>query len=270
MIFASDLDRTLIYTKKLIKDSDRDIILAERYLDKELSFMKKDVLEKLMNIRSKILFIPVTTRTIEQYNRIFLITDYIKPDYAVVSNGGNILIKGEVDREWKEIINRKVSKIVPHLIVKKRFLESFEDTTWIERMVFRDELFYSVHFLNKELINLQELEEFKSWVEDNEWHISLQGRKLYIVPNCVNKWDALLYIKERENKSKVISAGDSFLDYPILINAEHPICASHGELKALIEGKKVEQRHISMTKSSGISASEDIVKIVNDLICQNV
>lgn len=270
MIFASDLDRTLIYTKKLIGDSDKDIVLAERYLGKDLSFMKRGALEKLLSIKKKILFIPVTTRTIEQYNRIFLMSEQIKPDYAIVSNGGNILVNGEVDRQWKKIIKDKVDKIISYKIVEKRFLESFKDNSWIDKMVFRDNLFYSVHFQDKNLIRIQELEEFKAWVEKKGWHISIQGKKLYIVPNCVNKWDAVLYIKEKEKKSRIVSSGDSFLDYPILINSDYSICAYHGELKDLIESKKLKQKHIYVTKSSGISASEEITEIVSNMICRNV
>lgn len=268
MIFASDLDRTLIYSKKLIEDRDKDVVLVEKYEGKDLSFMKRQVINKLMDMQNqnKILFIPVTTRTIDQYNRIFIMSEKIKPFYAVVSNGGNILINGQKDRQWREIINKKINKIIDHSLVKKKFLESFTCDKWIRKIVLRDEIFYSVHFDNKELINHEELRKFKKWAYENEWDISLQSKKLYIVPKCVNKWDALLYIKEKENKSKIISAGDSYLDYPILINADYPICAAHGELKYLMKNNEIEQGHISITKESGIKASEEIIQRVYNFI----
>jgi len=265
MIFASDLDRTLIYSRKLIEDTDNEIILVERYDGKELSFMRKRALERLKGISEKMLFIPVTTRTIEQYKRIFIIEDYIKPTYAITSNGGNILKNGEVDEQWREIINNKVNSLTPHETVKEKFLKSFSHISWINKMILRDNLFYSVHFEKQTDINLTELEGFRKWAEDNHWKVSLQGKKLYIVPEPVNKWDAVLYIKNIENKTKVISAGDSYLDYPILINADHAICPSHGELKLLIDNKKVKKNHIKMTISEGIGASEEIMEIVRKL-----
>lgn len=267
MIFASDLDRTLIYTKKLIEEENEDIVLAERYLGKELSYMKSGVIEKIRKIiKNKVLFIPVTTRTIEQYNRIFIIHESIKPTYAIVSNGGNILINGKVDTEWRNIIRKAVNKIIHYKFVEKKFLDSFKDTSWIDKMVLRDELFFSVHFKDKELINVDEFNNFKNWAEENKWTVSLQGRKLYIVPEPVNKWDALLYLKEKEKKKKIISAGDSFLDYPLLINADYAVCAAHGELKSLIEEKIVKQEHIFLTEKRGINASEEILERVENLV----
>lgn len=265
MIFASDLDRTLIYSRKLIEDNDNEIILVERHDGKEISFMRKKALQMLKNLSPEILFVPVTTRTIDQYKRIFIMEEYIKPMYAITSNGGNILVNGEVDKQWREEINRKVSKLVHHEIVKERFLSCFTNTSWIKKMIFRDNLFYSLHFEDKALVNFKELQNFIAWAEENKWKVSLQSRKLYIVPKAVNKWDAVLYIKNKENKTKVVSAGDSYLDYPILINSDYSICPSHGELKELLCSNKLKKAHITMTDSVGISASEEIVGIVGKL-----
>ncbi|WMJ79896.1 HAD family hydrolase [Clostridium sp. MB40-C1] len=265
MIFASDLDRTLIYSKKLIDHNGEDIVLVERYNGEDLSFMKKAVIDKLGNMKEKIMFIPVTTRTIDQYNRIFMIKDHIKPKYAVVSNGGNILINGEIDKDWRNIIEKKIERVIHYKFVQKRFLESFKDVSWINKMILRDKLFFSIHFDNKDKINLDELYKFKEWAEANYWNVSLQGRKLYIVPSAVNKWDAVLYIKQKERIDKVVSAGDSLLDYPILINAEYSMCASHGELFKMIQDKILNKEHIVLTDSMGIDASEEIVNNVVNL-----
>ncbi|MCY6484944.1 hypothetical protein OW763_11380 [Clostridium aestuarii] len=266
MIFASDLDRTLIYSRRLIEENDKNSVLVERYLGEELSFMKESVINKLKKLRNKVLFIPVTTRTIDQYNRIFGIKDEIKPKYAIVSNGGNILIDGQIDTEWRNKIKTDVDKIINYRFIEKRFLQNFKDTSWINKMIFRDGLFFSIHFKDKNLIDIEELENFKQWAEKNHWKVSLQTRKLYLVPEPVNKWSALIYIKNKEKKKKIISAGDSFLDYPLLINADYSICAAHGELKELIEKNDVKQKHITMTERIGINASEEIISIVENLV----
>jgi len=265
MIFASDLDRTLIYSRKLIEDKDKRIVLVERYEGKELSFMRIDVIEKLIKINGKILFVPVTTRTIDQYKRIFIMEEKIKPTYAVVSNGGNIIINGKVDMEWRNLIEEKLTMVESHNIVKEKFLESFFNIQWIKKLILRDNLFYSVHFEDKADVNLRQLEEFKKWGKEKGWNISLQSKKLYLVPEPVNKWDAVSYIKKKEGKNKVIAAGDSYLDYPILINSNHSICPSHGELKELFDFKKIDRRNIIMTSKMGIEASEEILEIVEKL-----
>lgn len=265
MIFASDLDRTLIYSRKLIEDKDINIELVERYEGKELSFMRIIAIEKLLKIKERILFIPVTTRTIEQYKRIFIMEEKIKPAYAVVSNGGNIIINQKVDMEWRNIIEEKLSTVERHDIVKEKFLESFFNTQWIKKFILRDNLFYSVHFEDKANVNLSQLEEFEKWSKEKGWSISLQSKKLYLVPEPVNKWDAVAYIKKKEGINKVIAAGDSYLDYPILINSEHSICPSHGELKELFDFQKVDRKNIIMTRKTGIEASEEILEMVEKL-----
>lgn len=274
MIFASDLDRTLIYSKKLIKDFDENIVLVERYNGKDLSFMKKAVIETLKKMKKNIMFIPVTTRTLEQYNRIFMISDYIKPKYAVVSNGGNILINGKIDENWRKIIKQKLENIMHYKFVKKRFLRSFKDVSWINKIVLRDNLFFSIHFNDKNEINKEDMALFKNWAEENDWRVSLQEKKLYIIPSIVNKWDAVLYIKEREKRKRVISAGDSALDYPILINAEISMCASHGELFNMIKENIVNKGHILLTNNVGIDASDEIIRNVEEVnfadFCHNI
>ena len=54
-------------------------------------------------------FIPVTTRTIEQFQRISLFQDEIIPEYAITSNGGNILHNGKQDGTWNRIVKERLS-----------------------------------------------------------------------------------------------------------------------------------------------------------------
>ncbi len=73
------------------------------YKDSEpLSYMTKDAQQKLIEIRGKWTFVPVTTRTMEQYKRINLFHNEHVPQYAITSNGGNVLINGEPDLLWRE------------------------------------------------------------------------------------------------------------------------------------------------------------------------
>lgn len=274
MIFASDLDRTLIYSKKLINNFDENIVLVERYNGKDLSFMKKRVIETLKEMKKNIIFIPVTTRTLEQYNRIFMISEYIKPKYAIVSNGGNILIDGKIDENWIKIIKQRLENIIHYKFVKKKFLQSFKDISWINKLVLRDNLFFSVHFNDKNEINKEDMALFKNWAEENHWRVSVQEKKLYIIPSVVNKWDAVFYIKNMEKRKKIISAGDSALDYPILINAEISMCASHGELFNMIKENEVNKGNISLTHNVGIDASDEIIRNVEEIsfdgFCRNI
>ncbi|MBE8948972.1 MAG: HAD hydrolase family protein, partial [Quinella sp. 3Q1] len=87
ILFACDLDNTLIYSYKHRRAED---ICVEIYDGREQSFMSPRSLELLKKIAEKILFVPITTRSIEQYRRIFWAADF-KPTVAVVANGAYIL-----------------------------------------------------------------------------------------------------------------------------------------------------------------------------------
>lgn len=74
-MFASDLDRTLIYSNKALADfgqSGEDLIGVERKDGREIAFMTQEARSLLKEISAQMLFVPVTTRTYEQYKRIFI------------------------------------------------------------------------------------------------------------------------------------------------------------------------------------------------------
>ena len=97
-LFACDLDNTLIHSYKHREDGD---ICVEIYNSREQSFISPRVLELLQKITAEILFIPVTTRSVEQYKRIQWL-EGTTPEFAVVSNGANLIHNGNIDSEWQQ------------------------------------------------------------------------------------------------------------------------------------------------------------------------
>ncbi|MDR2137476.1 MAG: hypothetical protein LBO68_04225, partial [Synergistaceae bacterium] len=67
MIFASDLDNTLIHSYKRALPSD---ICVERKDGRALSFMTPRGRRMLQKARERCCFVPVTTRSLEQYRRL--------------------------------------------------------------------------------------------------------------------------------------------------------------------------------------------------------
>ena len=72
ILFFADMDNTLIYSYK--RDIGSDKIGVEFYPEKNqmISYMTKTSWKLLQKVAHKLLFIPTTTRTIEQYQRINL------------------------------------------------------------------------------------------------------------------------------------------------------------------------------------------------------
>ena len=262
MIFASDLDQTLIYSPKSFRLVTGQPIVAvnsvEIYEGRQISFMAEGAMAKLQKIASNNLFVPTTTRTIEQYKRISLFHEKIIPTYSVVSNGGNVLINGVVDVAWQKKV--KVN-LVEGCLPLEDMVESFNEIhheSWAGPLRMADDLFYYC-VVEREKVPLQELEEFSLWAEGQNWKVSLQGRKLYLVPQVVNKWTAVSYVRELVQGKRVFAAGDSLLDLCMLEQADYAMAPCHGELWELYFSGSLSMDSIKFTKQVGILAAEDIL-----------
>lgn len=268
MIFASDLDRTLIYSKKFVSKHEH-IQLIETKGEEAISFMTQEAINLLKELSEEILFIPVTTRTIEQYRRISLFQEEIRPKYAIVSNGGNILIDGEVDPEWNHAIQKRIKEeCLPFEEVQSKF-EEIASKQWVISKKVADDLF-SYCIIHPECVPMEVLDSFIHWLEDKHWRVSLQGRKLYFVPKCVCKWEATQYIKMRENINFVASAGDSLLDLPMLKMADYAVSPPHGEIYKAYNQVHETIQNITFTENEGIFAAEEILEKIHTLMKQQV
>jgi hydroxymethylpyrimidine pyrophosphatase-like HAD family hydrolase len=264
MLFASDLDRTLIYSKRFIEDNiarNKDLSLVEKYEGREISYMTNTAINLLKSINNKILFVPVTTRTYSQYSRINFIKDILKPEYAIISNGGNVLKNGEIDIEWNEKIKDELNRnCVSHIDVREKFKE-ISSIDWVLREYMAENLFY-YFIIDQEKIPLDKVYDFEIWLKENKWTLSIQGRKLYLIPDCVDKWKAIDYVMDKKGIEKVVAAGDSLLDLKMLNKANLALSPYHGEIRKRVVGKTKDSNQIKFTRSEGFSASEDMLKDV--------
>ena len=256
MIFASDLDRTLIYSEKFLESFLGQVKAAET--GQYHSYMTETAAELLKYIAGKLLFVPCTTRTIEQYLRIDFFQTALKPDYAITSNGANLIIGGVVDKGYKETMNRL---LMHHCAAGYDILKEFNrlgSDVWAQPLRNADEVFYYC-IIEREKIPLKELDSFCNWARGQNWEVSLQGRKLYLVPKVINKWTALKRITEMTGDHRVVAAGDSLLDLPLLQGADYAFIPAHGELYEQLECLL---DNWLFTESSGLLAGEEILQAV--------
>ncbi|MBW7474660.1 hydrolase [Paenibacillus oenotherae] len=258
MIFASDLDQTLIYSERSKGEVPaEDMVPVELYEGRHISFMTKRAVEKLGTLAGLARFIPVTTRIPEQYHRIFGITEGFRPEYAIVSNGGTVLVNGQPDQEWNGIVRDAVRT---HCAEQSEIIGLFNAIAashWVKSSRLCDELFYSI-VVERDQLPLDAIEELKKQIAPLGWSYSLQGRKIYLVPEKVSKGAAIQYVKDKLDSGYVFAAGDSLLDESLLLAADFAIAPSHGELGRL----EAANPHISFTKSTGALASEELLDII--------
>ncbi len=264
MLFASDLDQTLIYSHKkpISKEIDEQIRPVEKLDDRFISYMTQNALNALQEIAQRVFFVPVTTRTKLQYQRINFSGYDITHKYAVTSNGGTIFFEGVEDKDWSRLVSEGTDKCLAAQDLIKKF-DEMAHASWVfkDSGKLADDLFYYC-LVEREKIPLTELAAFKLWASENHWELSVQGRKLYLVPQNVNKKAAIQYIKEKEGLSRVVAAGDSLLDLDMLKAADLALAPAHGEIYSLyLQGTSGLER-IRFTQKSGIEAAEEILESV--------
>ena len=262
MIFASDLDRTLIYSEKYLLDFAGPVKAVE--YGKYTCLMTERAVVLLKELFTVLTFVPCTTRTIEQYQRIQFFKEEYVPRFAVVSNGGNIVVDGVVDFNYREDIERRLhNSCLPESELLKEFAQ-IASTEWANKLVNADGLFY---YCIVELVKLprNEIDSFAAWAFEQNWEVSIQGRKLYLVPRVVNKWSAVERIKELTGEQFVFAAGDSLLDLSMIKCADYAVYPAHGEIyENFGETMSINSGCLAVkaTKVSGLAAAEEILEKV--------
>ncbi|MCJ7688993.1 MAG: HAD hydrolase family protein [Clostridiaceae bacterium] len=270
MVFASDLDSTLIYSARHCELIDSEKLFpVDFYNNSNCSFITSSIQHKLEHINESMLFIPVTTRSPDQYKRMKYFYDVIKPKYAVVANGGIILKDGIELKSWSDISSTKLKGLVPvkdmielcSFFLQMDFVKSYKtcEDLFIYSIMDVDKL---ANATSKGQIDLNYLEILRSFCGSYNYSVSKQGKKVYIVPNCINKYDPIKYIMKLENINTLLSAGDSLLDYPMIKHSNFGIIPSHGEL---LLSPPVENfaDTVYVTNESGIFAGEEILDIAH-------
>ncbi|WP_139992945.1 HAD family hydrolase [Paenibacillus paridis] len=255
MIFASDLDQTLIYSARSKGETAiEEMVPVELYEGRHISYMTKPAIEKLKELASFVRFVPVTTRIPEQFNRIFGIRELFEPEYIIVSNGGTILVHGQVDQEWQSFVRDAVKQhCAAHTEIASLFAKISSDH-WVKSSDLCDELFYSIK-VERDRLPLETLEELRVELAAHGWSYSLQGRKIYLVPEKVSKGAAIQYVKEKLGSSFVYAAGDSLLDESLLLAADFALSPAHGELGRTYDTHP----HIQFTEARGARASDELL-----------
>lgn len=233
VLFVSDLDNTLIYSYK--REIGKQRICVELYEGREISFMTENSYRLLKKIREQVCFIPITTRSIEQYQRIFFGRGSFS-DYALVCNGGILLVKNEIEKKWYEDSLKMIACCQEELEKGKRLLERDRFRKFEIRKISDLFLFTKSSKPDDTVIYL------KKELEEKLVDVCRNGEKIYIVPKSLNKGVALERIKEKIKADYVMAAGDSEFDVPMLKKAD--VCFIPKGLKERVrgEGKVVIQK----------------------------
>ncbi len=223
--------------------------------EEAISFMSQHSIDLLQQINKTNLFVPVTTRAVYQYERILLFQKMIKPKYAITSNGGTILIDGKPDAEWNKLIRLKLSEnSIPNEDLLKVFAK-IRHEDWVEREFYIDELFYMFQVDRGRIVHT-ELVAFEIELLKLGWRSFLHGRKLYILPTALNKAFAVSHLQSKLDYEIHVAAGDSIMDYDMLVQADIGYSPKHGELFE----KQGNDSKVKWLNENGTASSEELLR----------
>ncbi len=209
-VFHADLDNTLIYSYK--RGMDVPGKWVEQYQGRDISFMTEMSWRLLKQVRSRVLFVPTTTRTVEQYQRITFGTS--PPEYALVCNGGVLLINGERDEDWYQESRALTADCREELYLAEQILKRDEQVTFEVRNI--EELFV----FTKSAGPKETMAELKTRLDERLVEISSHGEKIYILPRKLSKGEGVKRFRDRVHSPLVIAAGDSRFDISMLEEAD--------------------------------------------------
>ncbi len=257
-LVASDLDRTLIYSAAALGLTMPDaeaprLLCVEVYEGRPLSYITETAAGLLEELGRSTVFVPTTTRTREQYGRIHLPGP--PPRFAICANGGHILVDGAPDPEWRTRVARRLADECASLDEVRAHLVRTADPAWLLKERVAEDLFaYLV--VERSILPEGWVKELGEWALARGWTVSLQGRKIYAVPQPLTKSAAVREVARRIGADEILTAGDSLLDTDLLLAGDRSWRPGHGELA----DTGFVAPGLTVLPQRGIAAGEEILR----------
>jgi len=267
-VIAADLDRTLVYSSAALMlqhDSPavRRLLCVELYEGLPLSFVTETAAAGIEQLNEAGALVPVTTRTVEQYQRIALPGP--APKFALCANGGRLLRDGVEDLDFSAAVSARLAEAGAPLAEIRAELDRVSTSatarTYVKKVRDASGLFcYAV--VEREQVPAGWLEELTGFALERAWHVSVQGRKVYLVPASLTKGAAAREVADILGAGSLLTAGDSLLDADLLESADEAIRPAHGELHEAGWSRD----HVAVTAATGVMAGEEIVRWMLDRV----
>lgn len=252
-LIAIDLDQTLLYSLRSGGEI-ADPRWVEEIDGKSHTYITRAAHSALVALAAQHIVVPVTTRTPAQYHRLELACDF--PD-VLCANGGIHFREGVRDVEWDARIKTDLGAVAPIAAIRAR-LEQVQSEDWVRTIAQVEDLFLYLVAETREAMPSDWIEVLREWALPLGWMLSVQGRKLYLVPEPLGKGRAVSALAESYG-AVLLAAGDSLLDVDMLDRATYAVRPSHGEIHdSEIDGDG--RWHV--TPSSGPRAAEELLAML--------
>ncbi|MBU5336864.1 HAD hydrolase family protein [Intestinibacter bartlettii] len=255
MVVFSDLDRSIIYSKRFLGENSKELEI-EVYKGENISYISQKTVNLIKEINKNSCFIPTTTRTTEQFKRIEFSKYGLNFKYAITSNGGNILIDGDIDKDYKIFIEKKLelSSSIDDTI---KLLEKYKSVYGIKKIRKAEEFFFYI-VVDKEEFDLRSIEGFIREIKGLNWDTYKNGTKVYFVPSALKKSTAIKYICDKLNYKQTFAIGDSIMDKDMLEFCRSSYLLGHGDLVNILQ----KENPFLVSKKSGFEGTEEVLNSI--------
>ena len=250
MIFATDLDNTMIFSHNRITGAEDKFHCVEYYNGKPITYMSYSAIKMLASLMNKIFIVPATTRSVEQFKRIEF---FFNAEYVIADNAGVILHNGIIHQAWDDHIQN---------ILKRYDLEyAYKTFCRLPGLVLPPKI-VDKKFVFAKSDNIDLCKEYlKCKLDTKIWQISFYGKKIYAIPIEITKGNALRFICEHllPSNQTIISAGDSSLDMSMLNYSDYSIIPNDSNLSNLNINRYIK-------KGEGVYSADEILKFVENML----
>ena len=209
MIFATDLDKTLIHSYRHLTNK-KPVTVVECKGTKPLSYMTDDAIKLLNTLKQEqnLKIIPVTARSNEQFQRISIVTD---SEYAIIASGGMLLHNNQPLPEWDKYVNKIINDNSQFYTYLMDILNDYSTIMEVPpRIVDNAVIFFKLNtppdtqpvFIDR-ILNI---------CKNIDWNATIQAQKIYLAPHNISKETALTFLTNYLNETDIITAGDGKLD----------------------------------------------------------
>ncbi|WP_159599323.1 hypothetical protein [Agromyces humi] len=234
-------------------------MVVETFRDKPASFMTWNAVLALQDFSSRVAFVPTTTRDFVQYERVRI--PGVTPEYAIVANGGQIIVDGVKDEAWTAQVAEQIRDLAAPAEVFDRVSRFAHGSPWLRTVKLTAGLFVCVAPETGYTPPEEFISTVRAFAAGAGYQVSVQGRgKVYLIPNGVTKEAAAAEVARRLGVTVTAASGDSATDVGLMKWADIAIRPAHGEL-AEHGGSG-----LAVTARSGAVAGEDILAYVDSQI----
>jgi len=243
----SDIDETLIYPKNKMNPDKNNLLEAEVESDQDQkTYIYNHYYEFIDRIIQSELFefVPVTHRTLEEYQRTFFYRDY-RLKNVILNSAGNIFIDGEKDSHWevnikKQLLNLKIDILQVVQNFELEFYEHFERLKVpkirhidLQYIVIKNSSFPNSPDVTNSIKDFVTKLFFKYQLE-KDFYIYKNYNTFLILPNFINKAAGVEYLINKYKPFFVIGAGDNLSDLKFLNMADFALIPQKSTLNQIL------------------------------------